>query len=435
MRLITEQLWPEKSAELDARVRSLASYRGELARAAEDRRYRSPESALALSSDEALHTEVDDVVGDLGDDVQLVCVAGIGGSSLGARAVLTAVRGRELPGLAPVPQVLFFESVEPRLLGRVRELFAQYERAQHVVLVIASKSGSTMETRTNADILYAALTERFGADAANAQTIVVGAPDAPLVTRAQGRGMRTILQPSNVGGRFSVASAVGLVPLALAGVDTHEFTRGVQGGVLSSVHAGAPSAAALLAGFVHFGYEQGLMVHELFLFHSELEDLGLWYRQLLAESIGKQNDNGERVGVEPSVALGSTDLHSLGQLVFGGPQRRLTAFVAAPDLFNGGPMLSSDELFVSGELHARPAGTVPGAIYEGVQQAYADAGLPCYRIELSDLSAREIGAFMGLHMVSIMYLAKLFGVNAFDQPAVESYKQKTRAILTAHSMD
>jgi glucose-6-phosphate isomerase len=88
-----------------------------------------------------------------------------------------------------------------------------------------------------------------------------------------------------------------------------------------------------------------------------------------------------------------------------------------------------NELFVPEAVRGRSVGSVPGAIYEGVRQAYIDAELPHYCVELSDLSAREIGAFMGLHMVMIMYLAHLFGVNAFDQPAVESYKQKTRDIL------
>ena len=179
-------------------------------------------------------------------------------------------------------------------------------------------------------------------------------------------------------------------------------------------------------------YLKGLNIHEVFLFSPGLETYGKWYRQLLAESIGKTTDDGTRVGIMPSIALGTTDLHSLGQLIFGGPRNRFTTFVHVDQASRTTrPRISDHSPFTSELIQGKEAFVVQDAILSGVQRAYRQEQLSSMTITLEALNEREMGALMGLHMVMVMCLAKLFSVNAFDQPAVERYKQETKDILTS----
>ena len=167
------------------------------------------------------------------------------------------------------------------------------------------------------------------------------------------------------------------------------------------------------------------------MWNPELETLGKWYSQLLAESIGKERDDGTKVGFTPTVALGSTDLHSIGQLIFGGRNDRYTTFVSAPSAWNAGSAFSSDSPFVLPIFEGKEDGVVTRALYEGVRTAYITNELPFVTIELENISERELGAFMALQMTTVLYLAQLFDVNAFDQPSVEKYKSEVRRLLTS----
>lgn len=432
MEIRTDRLWADKEAEIQARIESLSAYRDVLGRASVDATYARHESALYAPSDTAAVAEVTRVADELREKAKLVLVVGIGGSDLGARAVYEALTGHRAAYTGEAtPALCFFEGVEPSVLARMEAVCARYAKPEDVVLVVISKSGGTIETLTNAETLYGYLAQRYGKEAAARQTVVIGDPSSPLLEKARGVGMRTLTQPSEVGGRFSVFTATGLLPLALAGVDVATFLSGAERGVHSSVRVEGPSSAARIAVLLAHALDLGLTTHELFVFNPELETLGKWYRQLLAESIGKTREDGVRVGLEPSVAVGSTDLHSLGQLIFGGPQRRITTFVAAPSVFADGPVLESDSPFMTPALRGTRLGAVPEAIYRGVLAAYEKNDLPHLRIELADLSVRELGAFMAVQMASVMYLGKLLGVDTFDQPAVEGYKEETRRILAS----
>jgi glucose-6-phosphate isomerase len=218
------------------------------------------------------------------------------------------------------------------------------------------------------------------------------------------------------------------VPLALLGVDVRAFCEGAQRAITASVEQGV-GPAATLAALLFESYTTGYTMHELVLFHPELETLGKWYRQLLAESLGKERGDGTRVGIMPSIFIGSTDLHSMGQLVFGGPRNRLTEFVAVPSVWHTTHELTENSPFTLPLLKNKHPADAVRAIYEGVRNAYRTHTLPSVSVELESLSARELGAWMALHMAMVMYAAELFGVNAFNQPAVEDYKNETRRIL------
>ena len=415
-----------------ADMRTLAPYVAVLQDAVSDHTYAIPEAALACGNDERVLQEVHALRERLGEKLKTVLLVGIGGSDLGARAVYETIQGHIVQyGGRSVPRLYSFGTVEPGVLRHVQALIEGHLDPEELALVVVSKSGGTTETLTNARVLFDAMEHVFGKEAAARQTVVISDAGTALSEAVSGQGMTHIAMPHSVGGRYSVATAVGLVPLALLGIDVRAYAEGFAAGAQASVPENGVSSAAVLASVLARGYMRGLTIHELFVWHPELETLGKWYRQLLAESIGKHTSSGESVGITPAVAVGSVDLHSHGQLVFGGPQVRMTTFVAAPSTWETSNVLRQGDTFPLSVLDGKTDGDVLRAIYDGVRSAYRSHDLPYVDLELATLDARELGAFMAVHMASVMYLAQLLHVNAFDQPDVEAYKEETRRILAA----
>ncbi|NBD74261.1 hypothetical protein GVX82_04460, partial [Patescibacteria group bacterium] len=180
-------------------------------------------------------------------------------------------------------------------------------------------------------------------------------------------------------------------------------------------------------------YEAGISIHDTFLFAPALTALGFWYRQLMGESVGKECDREGHVvnaGLTPTVSIGSTDLHSVGQLYLGGPRDKVTTFVwvAAP---HDTVSLPAERSFpgVVPMIAGRDAGEVMHAILEGTKAAYRAAERPYLEVVVPQLDAHSLGQVLQMKMLEIMYLAELMQVNAFDQPNVESYKIETKRLL------
>lgn len=411
-------------------VQNVEAYSKQLADATHEYTYALPESSLATPSDEQFLHQALEVTKKHLPYVKMVLLVGIGGSDVGARAVYDALYPTITTQKQGTPRIVSFGTIEPRLLAHVDTLLAPYTDPREVVLVVVSKSGGTTETIANAHVVYEGMKARYGAEHAVNQSIVITDLASPLAHRAHTLGIPCVDMPHKVGGRYSVFTAVGLIPLALAGFDIHAFVQGGASGTALSTN-NATSDARMLASSLYHGYKRGLTNHELFMWHPELETLGKWYRQLLAESIGKHDEHGEAVGITPTVAIGSIDLHSHGQLLFGGPHTRVTTHVAIPSLWDNTPCISPNDTnpFILSMLGGKGAGEAIRAMYEGVCHTYTSHGLPYLRIEFDALNEHELGAFMGMHMTSVMLLAHLFKVNAFDQPNVEMYKEETRRLL------
>ncbi len=230
-------------------------------------------------------------------------------------------------------------------------------------------------------------------------------------------------------------SAVGLFPLAKAGINVTALVDGarkMRDRCLSSDIQENPAMMSAAILFAH--YHAGRMINDNFIFHSELESLGKWYRQLLGESIGKEHDrDGKvvRIGITPTVSIGSTDLHSVGQLYLGGPKDKLTTFISAEYGKRGSTITQEVFAGVGEGIAGKKPADVAEAILKGVKIAYEKKGLPFMEILLSDITPASLGAFMQFKMMEMMYLGKLFNVNPFDQPNVESYKIETKNILNS----
>ena len=412
---------------------NLTAYAEVLKNVWESRNYDAPESSLNLPFDGMLLKSVNDVAALLrSEKLRFVVVIGIGGSNLGAKALYDALYGYlDALEIERRPRAIFLDTIDVEYLNHTAQLLLGLSNPLEVAIVIISKSGTTTETVANAAVLFQRLSEKF--PDLYSRTAVVTDEGSALQTLATEQKMHVLTMPQQVGGRYSVFSAAGLLPLALLGANLEEFRRGASE-VVSMALEGSDRSCEESAALLAHAFETGFKIHDVFLFSPRLESVGRWYRQLLAESIGKEREvSGAtlHVGLTPTVSIGTTDLHSMAQLTFAGPRERITTFVHvrgvdAPDRVHAGTLFSS----LTPMIAERSLGEILEATLRGVEQAYKTRELPFIMCDLEGVTEHEIGAFMQYSMLQVMFLGKLLQVNAFDQPAVEVYKEKTRHLLT-----
>jgi len=191
--------------------------------------------------------------------------------------------------------------------------------------------------------------------------------------------------------------------------------------------------AAISAAIQYLHYESGKNISDLFLFANDLESLGKWCRQLMAESLGKEfNKKGEKanIGITPIVSIGSTDLHSMAQLYLGGPYDKFTTFLSVENSNSPikVPSLKEYSKLVYG-IQGTSLESIMSAIMEGTKAAFRKGKRPFVEIKLPCKSEYSIGQFLQFKMIETIYLGYLLNVNPFNQPNVESYKEETRKIL------
>ncbi|MFQ5492976.1 MAG: hypothetical protein ACE5DX_02330 [Candidatus Dojkabacteria bacterium] len=421
--------------ELSAELERLRPYRDHLAEVVENNDLTVPEASINLPGRIETLEEIEEMAAKVGTkSLRYVLVIGIGGSNLGAQAIYNAIYGKEYNFLEhQQTELLFLDTVSPTRLKNILDLLRDEIKDPRELLVnVVSKSGSTNETIANFKIVLQQLQELFP----NIQDRFVFTTDkgTDLWNTAQKEGAHILEHPQHVGGRYSVLSVVGLFPLYLAGVDTKALLEGASSMVENSIDEDfSNSLSRLSAGIIYIHAKRGIRINNSFFFNPELESVGKWYRQLMGESIGKQYDvDGTEVnsGITPIVSIGSTDLHSMAQLYYGGPHDKLTNIVFARHPEGEFPIPDSDTYSGLVEsLKGKSAGELMDAIIGGVKKAYENNGLPYVEVELPGINERSIGSYMQMKMVEMMYLAKLMNLNAFDQPSVEDYKLETKKLL------
>lgn len=416
-------------------VESVDDYREHLAQVVKDRQADALEASLLLPEDDAYAQASYEVVEALRTpELKYVFVVGIGGSNLGTKAIFDALHMHESAfGFLSGPELLFSDTPDPtQLKAQVRLIEERVHTPEEVAIVVISKSGGTTETIFNAETLLAALAEKFQT-VPKERVAVITDEGSKLWQAAEARGFLKAAVPEAVGGRFSVLSAVGLIPLALAGVDVEELRRGAADMLAVSLLDSDDNLARASAAVLCASLESGKSIHDTFTFLPQLYSSGLWYRQLMGESVGKAYDlDGDLVhtGMTPTVSIGSTDLHSVAQLYLGGPRDKITTFLS---LTNEADSLATPQKRVFPDLvpmiNGRSAEEVMSAIYEGTKIAYQKNQLPFMEMVFEEISAYSLGAWLQSKMVEMMYLGHLLNVNTFDQPNVESYKVETKKIL------
>jgi glucose-6-phosphate isomerase len=419
--------------ELKHTTASLVGYHRHIQKVQQKGGYEFDEGSVNLTSDSNLLKEVQILVKKKKTSgLKYVVVVGIGGSNLGTMAVYDALKGKlDQLDSKRFPKVVFVDTVSPLLLQQTQEILKQIKHKKEIIINVISKSGATTETMVNFEVLYHELSKKISG--LTERVVVTTDHGSDLWNMAKERKFALLEIPKKVGGRYSVFSPVGLFPLLCADIKITKLLQGARDFCLESTkNKVEKSVAAQSASLLYLQYKAGNIINDNFFFNPELESLGKWYRQLMGESIGKEyalEGKEVRVGITPTVSIGSTDLHSMAQLYFGGPRNKFFTLVYAP---------AKTSPRVPGKLHL--AGVVEGikgkkvsdimtAIYEGVKISFQKNKIPFAEIQLSELSEYSLGMFMQFKMLEIMYLAQLFQVNAFDQPNVEEYKQVTKTLL------
>lgn len=393
----------------------LAAYRVTVAGVMRERINDVPEYALAHATGGMVVANVRAAVARF-KGVRRVIVVGIGGSSLGLEAVHGAVGEQKVA-------LTVLDMISPAALTEIGESLRHIKKIEQLAVCVVSKSGATTETLANAAVLLRMLEDRFGAGVYG-QTIFIGDPGTALVKTAKTLAATYIAMPKAVGGRYCVGTEAALVPLALLGHDIESFVRGLEAATTAGAEEAVAESAVRLFGYLEAGYRH----YNFFAFEPRLRTLGAWYRQLAAESLGKEKTRGGQAlkhGWIPTLST-PVELHSVGQLYLSGFPGVYTEFVSIDD--NGvdykvGPTKLAPHLkkFTLEEIST--------ALYGGVVGAYQARSLPYRATVLSDELMYSLGYYMASAMLETMYLAELLDVDAFTQPHVELYKEKTRELL------
>ena len=326
----------------------------------------------------------------------LVCI-GIGGSYLGHRAIIEALRPQ-----SPTKVVYAGNSLSARELQYAME---EVGDADFSVLVI-SKSGKTLEPARAFVAFKKKLTEKYGAEEAVSRIYVTtDANEGMMHDEAVTAGYTRFVVPDNVGGRYSVLTAVGLLPLVVAGVDVDELLIGAR--EMCDLTAEESSALSLTENpaikYAWMRYSLGKRNYDTEVFASFepcTHFFNEWLKQLFGESEGK-----EKQGVFPAAVIYSTDLHSLGQFMQDGRRNIWETIIDYP----------TDE--------------TNEKIVQAVRIAHTGGGIPVLDIKVPSFDARGFGELIYFFELACAVSAKLFGVNPFDQPGVEAYKAELEKML------
>lgn len=411
----------------------------EIVRVCDARRqgYDTEYAAINLSYDTDISLHIDTIIEqkkNLG--VTTLCVIGIGGSNLGTRAIYEALHGKlHNERIVSDCRVYFADTVDSDEIAELMYRLEQELACGHEILLnVISKSGTTIETLINFELLLGML-KRYRPDTYYQYVVITTQRDSPLWHYGYEEKMTCLAIPKTIGGRYSVLSAVGLFPLAIMGIDTYSIREGACAITTSCLSNDIFDNPAALSAIICFTlYKKGFTINDTFLFSTSLEGLGKWYRQLMGESIGKAYDrDGNMVnrGITPTISIGSTDLHSVGQLYLGGPYDKYTTFVSLKN-FDYGSTIIPDSLpidLLPQELKNKSIGVVMEAIVQGAKRAYYADKRPFSSIILPEKTEYYMGQLMQMKMIEMIYLGYLLNVDPFDQPQVELYKKETREIL------
>jgi glucose-6-phosphate isomerase len=396
-------------------AKKLSAYQAHIAKVLEIHDITQSEYSLIHAADQGLHDTIATLTKKFSSIKHLVLI-GIGGSSLGVEAVHSVLD----EGKVKLSVLDTISAYEIDLL--IKEL-SSFKKKEQLAICVVSKSGGTTETLVNAGILLDSLKGKWGSDIYY-QTIFIGDPGTFFAKMGQRLGATVVVMPKIVGGRYSVGTEVGLIPLALLKHDVDAYIEGFLEASEEGYEQVTAESAARLALYMQKGFKH----NNFFAFEKRLYTLGAWYRQLFAESIGKAEDRaGIAVtkGMLPTIST-PVELHSVGQLYLSGFAGVYTDFVTFDDEVSE---FSVPKQGLSKTFGRFTAQDVTTAIYGGVVSAYNEKELP-YRATIFDENlAYSLGLFMAMRMRETMYIAELMNLNAFDQPNVELYKQKTKAIL------
>ena len=382
---------------------------------------------LASGTDKSLIDAIEDTARQLRENCEVVVVAGIGGSYLGSRAVIEALSNSFSQSVRDGrnPQILFAgHNISEDYLYELTE----YLKDKKFGIINISKSGTTTETALAFRLLKKQCEDQFGKDTARKVTVAItDAKRGAARVTADKEGYRSFVIPDNVGGRFSVLTPVGLLPIAVAGYDIRQLIKGAADMECMTTGAVAfnDNPAAQYAAARNALYRNGKKIEILVNFQPKLHYLSEWWKQLYGESEGKDGK-----GIFPASVDFSTDLHSMGQWIQEG-ERTIFETVISVDKVKHSVLVPADDENLDGlnYMAGKHVDEVNKMAELGTRLAHIDGGVPNIRITVPELTEYWIGQLIYMFEKGCGISGYVLGVNPFNQPGVEAYKKNMFALL------
>ncbi len=352
-------------------------------------------------------------------------VIGIGGSYLGARAVIEFLKSANYNNLKKDTPDIYFAGCDISAVSLAE--IVEICEGKDVCINVISKSGTTTEPAVAFRVFRAMLEEKYGKEEAKERIFVTtDRARGTLKSFSDGAGYETFVVPDDVGGRFSVLTAVGLLPVAVAGIDIDKLMQGANDARLAyKSDKIEENDAYKYAAVRNILYRKGKTTEILVGYESYARMLNEWWKQLYGESEGKDNR-----GIFPASVIFSTDLHSLGQFIQEGNRNLFETVISVED--NGVEFkIPHDEANIDGLnfLSGVDMGKVKKTAMQGTLLAHVDGGVPNILLEMKDRSEYSLGYLIYFFELACALSGYMLGVNPFDQPGVEAYKKNMFALL------
>lgn len=378
---------------------------------------------LPVNYDKEEFARIKEAAKKIREDSEVLLVAGIGGSYLGARAVVEAVKGLYHNDTEDGLKIYFCgNTISPTYLNDIIKV----TKGKRFSINVISKSGTTTETALAFRVLRKLLEDSVGPEEANKRIYATtDRAKGTLKQLADAQGWPTFVVPDDVGGRYSVLTAVGLLPIACAGIDIDALMKGAADAREAYSVCSKDNDAYRYAMTRNILYRKGKVVETLAAFEPDFTMMNEWYKQLFGESEGK-----DQKGLMPTSCIFSTDLHSMGQFLQDGSRTMFETYVDIKNTredfyieplegnFDGLNFLADQNMSV-----------VNRKAMEGTILAHNDGGVPIGVIEVDSLDAYNVGYLIYFFWKACAVSGYLLSVNPFDQPGVESYKKNMFALL------
>lgn len=381
-----------------------------------------------VNYDEAEYNRIKEAAKKIQDSCDVLIVIGIGGSYLGAKAVISALTSpffnEEPRSKRKAPKVYF---AGHNISGKYIENLLALIKDQDVCVNVISKSGTTTEPAIAFRFFKEFIEKKYGKDGAkNRIFVTTDQARGALKFMADEEGYQCFVIPDDIGGRYSVYTAVGLLPIAVAGIDIDFLMAGAKAGYWDYQNpVWFENPCFHYALYRNILYNRGKSIEILVDYDPSMEYISEWWKQLFGESDGK---NGK--GLFPASVHFSTDLHSMGQMIQDGPKNHFETVITIDREQSDIKVLHNDaDLEGLNYLAGKTIDAVNEKAYMGTLLAHVDGGVPNGIIHLEKLDAFIIGKLIYFFEKACGLNGYLLGVNPFDQPGVEAYKKNMFALL------
>ena len=371
--------------------------------------YNLPEDSKNILREIEVFTELNR---EVYENFTTIALIGIGGSSLGTKALYQALKNR----YENIKEIIFFENPDPvTISNNIKKI-----DPDKTIFIVISKSGGTIETTS----IFKLLIKEFDLNLKESKRVITITDEgSPLCDFSDYYGIKTFVIPKNVGGRFSVLSSVGVVPLALAGFDVESILNGAEE-FLKSFFASKEEHLLIKANFLT-KFAKDFPITVLFTYADSLEDFTKWFVQLWGESLGKIDKNGRSVGLTPTGHIGSVDQHSFLQLIMEGPRDKFVTFIKVEDFENDLkiPDISLKNIEKVDYINNHTFNELLNAECDATKESLVSKDIPVDMLILDKLDEKNLGELIIYYELLTSACGIMLNIDTYNQPGVEYGKK------------